>query len=119
MRTIAAAPLAFGQVTKLQYPPLTITGSALASAVTYDPATQIYRYEYTVNAASANKSSIGGFTIDLLGTVNRPQLDPALPNNIEREETVIGTFQPSTTVPVGITVPNTGWYGAMSAGQPS
>ncbi len=120
MRTIAAAvlfaaaPLAFAQATKLQYPPLTITGSTLASAVTYDPATQIYRYEYTINAASTNKSSIGGFTIDLLGTVNRPQLDPALPNNIEREETVVGTFQPSTTVPVGITVPNTGWYGAMS-----
>jgi len=120
MRTIAAAlvlsfaALAHAQVTKLQYPPLTLTGSSLSSKVTYDPGTQIYRYEYTVTAAGANKASISEFTIDLAGIVSRPQLDPSLPNNIQREETVVGTFQPATTVPVGITVPNTGWYGSMS-----
>ncbi|HLZ08549.1 MAG TPA: hypothetical protein VKT80_08180, partial [Chloroflexota bacterium] len=111
---LALAPAALAQVTKLQYPPLTLTGSSLTVAVSYDPGTQIYRYEYTVNAANTNKASIAGFTVDLAGAVSRPQLDPSLTNNIDREESQVGTFQPSTTIPVGITVPNSGWYGSMS-----
>lgn len=120
MRTIAAAilfsvaPCAHALVTILHYPPLTLTGSSLTSTVSYDPATQNYRYEYTVNAASTNKASIASFSVDLAGAVSRAQLDPSLPNNIDREETQVGTFQPATTIPVGITVPNDGWYGSMS-----
>ena len=62
---LVAAPLALAQVTTLHYPPLTLSGSSLAARVTYDPSTRIYRYEYTVNAAPANKASIAGFSLDI------------------------------------------------------
>ncbi|HEX7152234.1 MAG TPA: hypothetical protein VF618_12170 [Thermoanaerobaculia bacterium] len=107
-------PLAGGATFEVELPPLTLTGSTLATNVTYDPARQVYRYEYTINSAATNRASIRAVQIDISGRVARPQTDPALNENVTR----VGADQPATTIPVGITVPTTAsfWSGGVGAG---
>ncbi len=101
---LLVATAAAAQV-KVQLPPLTITGSTLESSVSYDVARGVYPYDYAVVAAKSNQADIDGFDIDISGTTDRPQLDPDLRNNIERDELTLGQIQPNTAIPVGITVP--------------
>lgn len=107
-------PIAGGAPFEIALPRLTLTGSTLTTNVTYDSARQVYRYEYTINAAPSNSTSIRGVKIDISGRVARPQSDPSLNENVTRLEPI----QSATTIPVGITVPTTasGWRGDVSAG---
>ena len=89
--------------TLVELPSLSIEGSTLESAVTYDSARGVYRYEYTINAPLTNKAPITGFRIDITGRVARPQIDPDLQNNVPRSST---RLQPNTTIPVGIIAPD-------------
>ncbi|MFP5245317.1 MAG: hypothetical protein ACLGH0_01390 [Thermoanaerobaculia bacterium] len=104
---LAAAALAVPAQTVIDMPSLSIEGSTLDVAVSYDSARQVYRYQYTVHAAATNKARIDSFAIDINGREPRPQLDPDLQNNIVRKETT-RQLQPSTAIPVGITVPDPG-----------
>jgi len=107
-------PIAGGATFEVELPSLALTGSTLDTSVTYDPARQVYRYAYTINAASTNHAAIRAVQIDISGRIARPQIDPALAENITR----IGSDQPGTTIPVGITVPTTAsfWSGGVGAG---
>jgi len=94
-------------------PPLTISGTTLDVNVTYDPARQVYRYEYTVNAPTSNQAAVVAVQIDISGRIARPQIDPALHENITR----LGQDQPATTIPVGISLPAVPfWRGGVGAG---
>jgi len=94
-------------------PPLTVSGTTLDVNVTYDPARRVYRYEYTINAATTNRAAVVAVQIDISGRIARPQIDPALRENITR----LGQDQPATTIPVGISVPDLPlWRGGVGAG---
>jgi len=97
---------AAGQTDVIELPSLSIEGSTIDSTVTYDPAREVYRYEYTITAPVTNKAAIAGFRIDISGRVARPQLDPDLQNNVPRAESSGKQLQPNTTIPVGIIVPD-------------
>lgn len=103
--TSGAAPF------EVQLPPLSITGTSVDVNVTYDPARQVYRYQYTIKAPATNKAPIRAVQIDISGRTARPQTDPALQENVTR----IAQDQPATTIPVGITVP-LGWRGGVGQG---
>lgn len=104
-------PASGGATLQVELPPLTITGSALDVNVTYDPARQVYRYQYTIKAPTTNKAPIRAVQIDVSGRTARSQTDPALQENVTR----IAHDQPATTIPVGITVPS-GWRGGVGQG---
>lgn len=87
---------------EVELPALTLAGSTLSANVTYDPARQIYRYAYTINAPATNQAPIRAIQIDISGRIARPQIDPDLRENVTR----LPQDQPATTIPVGITVPN-------------
>jgi len=109
---IAVALIAGGAVAQ-QFPPLTISGTSLTCAVSYDSARQVYRYAYTINAPSTNLAPVVGFHLDLAGKSARTQLDPTLQNNIVRRD----NKQPATTIPVGIIVPDPGiWRAGITPG---
>lgn len=107
-------PVAGGATFEIELPRLTLTGSTLATNVTYDPTRMVYRYEYTINAASTNRASIRSVKIDITGRIARPQRDADLRENVTRLEQT----QSATTIPVGITIPTTAsfWNGDVSAG---
>jgi hypothetical protein len=87
-------------------PSLSIAGSRLDSTVTYDATRRVYRYAYTIVAAPTNKVAVAGFRVDISGrTEHVPQIDPDLQNNVRRGELRVRQFQPNTTLPVGIVVP--------------
>ena len=88
--------------TSIQLPDLTITGSTLTAAVSYDASRAVYRYTYTINAPSTNLAPVDSVKIDLSTTVSRPQLDAGLSENIRRWS----VLQPLTTIPVGVTSPD-------------
>ncbi len=91
----------------IQLPSLSIEGSRIDSKVTYDSQRGVYTYEYTLIAAATNKAPIQGFSVDIRGRIARSQLDPDLRNNITRTETTtVGQIQPSTTIPVGVLMPD-------------
>lgn len=116
LATMALTVSLSGQET-VQLPPLTITGTTIDAKVTYDSARGVYRYGYTIVAPASNKANLGGFSIDVSGTVERPQLDPDLQNNVPRPETRGTQLQPNTTIPVGIIMPDpNGWYSMLSIG---
>jgi hypothetical protein len=74
----------------------------------------VYRYAYAVKAPVTNLAPIESFKVDVSGVTPRPQIDSGLQENIVRRTTVL---QPATTIPVGITVPDTTpWKGAVTAG---
>lgn len=106
-----------GQTSVTELPSLSIEGSTIEGTVTYDPAREVYRYEYTINAPATNKAPIIGFQIDVSGRVARPQLDPDLQNNVPRAESSGKQLQPNTTIPVGIIAPDPGNTRA-GVGQP-
>ena len=94
-------------------PDLTITGSTLDCAVSYDATRGVFRYAYTLTAPASNLVGIEAFKIDLSGVTARPQIDPALAENIVRAPAI----QPATTIPVGITVPDPArWRAGLSRG---
>jgi hypothetical protein len=88
--------------TPVALPDLTIMGSVLDCAVTYDASRGVFRYAYSLAAPASNRASIEGFDLDISGKTARPQTDPALAENIVRGS----ALQPATTIPVGITVPD-------------
>ncbi|HEX2061283.1 MAG TPA: hypothetical protein VHK90_11120 [Thermoanaerobaculia bacterium] len=97
--------------TVVEFGPLTITGSTVEANVTYDATRGVYRYAYTIHAPATNKAPIESVHIDVSGRLPRPQRDPSLQENITR----LRDLQPSTTIPVGITVPDAGmWRGGVS-----
>ncbi|MFL6248209.1 MAG: hypothetical protein ACJ74H_19450 [Thermoanaerobaculia bacterium] len=97
----------------VEFGPLTITGSTVEATVTYDVARGVYRYAYTIHAPSTNKAPIESVHIDVSGRIARPQRDASLQENITR----IRDLQPSTTIPVGITVPDPAmWRGGVGMG---
>lgn len=105
----ASAALALNSSAQtVELPPLTITGTSVDTTVTFDPSRSVYRYEYVIVAPSTNKAAVRYFSIDVKGTVPRPQIDPALRNNVERSETDANRplkIQPDTAIPVGINAP--------------
>ncbi len=103
-----------GGTMPITLPPLSITGTTLDVAVTYDAARQVYRYEYTINAPASNHVPIRAVQIDISGRLARPQTDPSLQENVTR----LGNDQPPTTIPVGITVPASYsfWRGGVGQG---
>jgi hypothetical protein len=96
--------------TSVPLPDLTITGSTLSCVLTYDPSRAVYRYSYTINAAVTNLAPIRTVRIDLSGKTARTQLDPSLAENIRRWS----KLQPTTTIPVGITVQDLTQWGTSS-----
>ncbi len=90
----------------VELPSLSIEGTRIDAAVSYDGARGVYRYCYTLVAPSTNKAAVGNFRIDITGRVPRPQLDPDLAGNVARDEAEGVVLQPPTTIPVGITVPD-------------
>lgn len=108
-----ANPLSAQQI--VQLPPLTITGTTIDASVTYDSARGVYRYAYTIVTPASNKANVGGASIDVAGTTDRPQLDPDLQNNVRRPEAQGSQLQPATTIPVGIIMPDPyAWYSMIS-----
>lgn len=100
-------------------PSLSIAGSTVDSNVTFDSARQVYRYHYTINAAATNKAPITALLVDVSGgRMDRPQLDPDLQNNVERDEATAPPLQPLTTIPVGIIVPEPSRFDG-GVGQPA
>src|SRR4051812_45880082 len=99
---LISTPLFAARVIKL--PPLTITGTALTSNVTYDASRKVYRYEYTLNAPATNKADIGCFSISLTGRTQHAQVDPDLRENITRAPSM--QVQPATMIPVGVWIPD-------------
>lgn len=100
--------------TVVQIPDLTITGSVVACNVSYDVTRGVYRYAYTLNAPVGNLASVASFKIDLSGSTSRTQIDPGLQENIVRRTIAP---QPSTTIPVGLWVPDRAqWDAAVSSG---
>lgn len=100
--------------TPVSFPPLTITGTEIATDVTYDVARGVYRYTYTITAPASNQAPINGIEIDASGRIPRPQSDPALQENVRR----LGMSQPATAIPVGITVADPGlWRGGVGRGS--
>ncbi len=98
--------------TVVRFPDLTITGSTLDWSVAYDSTRGVYRYMYTINAPAANLTPIHDIMIDLSGTTARPQRDSTLQENITRHP----EREPATTIPVGLTVPDSTWSADVSAG---
>lgn len=90
-----------GQRIPITLPPLTISGTTLDVAVSYDAARQVYRYEYSINAPVSNRAPVRAVQIDVSGRIARAQTDPELQENISR----LGQDQPPTTIPVGISIP--------------
>lgn len=101
-----------GQTIPITLSPLTISGTTLDVQVAYDAARQVYRYEYSIQAPASNQAPIRSVKIDISGRLARPQIDPALRENITR----IAQDQPATTIPVGIQVPPAAWRGGVSQG---
>lgn len=87
-------------------PSLSIAGTTVESKVTYDSSRSVYRYEYRVNAPATNKAAIDVLKIDVSGRKVRPQIDPDLQTNVELDLAREKGWQPATTIPVGLIVPN-------------
>lgn len=102
----------------VELPSLSIDGSYITSKVTFDASRGVYRYQYGLVSSAANKTDIDGFRIDLTGRIVRPQLDPDLVNNVERPESAGEVWQPSTTIPAGLVVPDPATWDA-GIGEPA
>jgi len=87
----------------VELPSLSIQGSRIDSAVTFDSQRAVYLYNYTLVAAATNQAPITGFSVDIAGRIPRPQIDPQLNSNIARSQR---QEQPNTTIPVGVIVPD-------------
>src|SRR5216684_2964959 len=68
MQLLSVGPLAAQQPLEvITLPALTLDGSRIDTVTTYDPSRHVYRYQYTVIAATTNKASIRSFHVDVSG----------------------------------------------------
>lgn len=86
-------------------PSLSIAGSRIDGNVHYDASRHVYRYEYTVVAASTNKAAIRAFFVDVSGRTTYVQDDPDLQGNAEPLHHTAIQLQPLSTLPVRASAP--------------